>query len=261
MVLVLSVIVPAFNERPTIGGILIAISAALPDVPKEVIVVDDGSTDGTRDWLLANASGAGTTWHMPVLDPHGQLTESASPDARCPMQVRVLLHAKNLGKGGALRTGLAASTGGIVVIQDADLEYDPQDWAVMYDLIAKRRVADVVYGSRFTACPHRALYFHHYMANRLISFLFNMFYNQMLSDIEVCYKMMSRAVVDSLRLTCNDFGVEVQLSAQIARNRRWRIYEVGITYFGRTYDEGKKINWRDGLKAIWYLAKFRLTSV
>jgi glycosyltransferase involved in cell wall biosynthesis len=258
---VLSVIVPAFNERRTIASIIIAISAALPDVPKEVIVVDDGSTDGTRDWLLANAGHAGTQWRTPHIDMHGQLTEAASPDSRCPMQLRALLHEKNLGKGGALRTGLAASTGDIVIIQDADLEYDPQDWAVMYDLIAKRRVADVVYGSRFTACPHRALYFHHYMANRLISFIFNMLYNQMLTDIEVCYKMMSRAVVNSLRLTCNDFGVEVQLSAQIARNRHWRIYEVGISYFGRTYDEGKKINWRDGLMALWYLAKFRFTPV
>ncbi len=177
------------------------------------------------------------------------------------MTLRAIFHEKNRGKGGALRTGFAASTGDILIIQDADLEYDPQDWAVMYDLIAKRGVADVVYGSRFTACPHRALYFHHYMANRLISFVFNMLYNQMLSDIEVCYKKMSRAVLDSLALTCDDFGVEVQLSAQIARNRHWRIYEVGISYFGRTYDEGKKINWRDGLKALWYLVKFRFSRI
>jgi glycosyltransferase involved in cell wall biosynthesis len=257
----LSVIVPAFNERQTIAGIIVAISAALPDVPKEVIVVDDGSIDGTRDWLLANAGSAGTIWHMPLVAPNGDLAEHAAPDTRSPMTLRAIFHEKNRGKGGALRTGFAASTGDILIIQDADLEYDPQDWAVMYDLIAKRGVADVVYGSRFTACPHRALYFHHYMANRLISFVFNMLYNQMLSDIEVCYKMMSRAVLDSLALTCDDFGVEVQLSAQIARNRHWRIYEVGISYFGRTYDEGKKINWRDGLKALWYLVKFRFSRI
>jgi hypothetical protein len=127
----------------------------------------------------------------------------------------------------------------------------------MYELIAVRKVADVVYGSRFYGRPHRSLYYHHYMANRLISTIFNILYNQTLSDIEVCYKMFTREVRDSLRITCNDFGVEVQLGAQIALARRWRIYEVGIQYFGRTYDEGKKINWRDGLKALWYLVKFR----
>ena len=146
----------------------------------------------------------------------------------------------------------------MVVIQDADLEYDPEDWAQMLDLICRRRVADVVYGSRFYGRPHRALYFHHYMANRLISFLFNLLYNQTLSDIEVCYKMFTREVLESLSITANDFGFEVQFSAQVALARRWRIYEMGISYYGRTYDEGKKINWKDGVKALWYLLKYRL---
>ena len=161
-------------------------------------------------------------------------------------------------KGAALSTGFSAATGDICIVQDADLEYDPADWAAMYELVTVRGVADVVYGSRFYGRPHRALYFHHYMANRLISFLFNALYNQQLTDIEVCYKMFTREVLESLAITANDFGFEVQFSAQVALARRWRIYEVGISYYGRTYDEGKKINWTDGVKALWYLVKYRL---
>ena len=127
----------------------------------------------------------------------------------------------------------------------------------MFPLIVERKVADVVYGSRFYGRPHRSLYFHHYLGNRLISVLFNLLYNQMLSDIEVCYKMFTREVAKDLRLTSDGFGIEIEITAQIARARRWRIYEVGISYYGRTYDEGKKINWIDGLKALVYLFKFR----
>ena len=166
-------------------------------------------------------------------------------------------HPQNRGKGAALRTGFAAVSGEVVVIQDADLEYDPQDWAAMYDLIAVRKVADVVYGSRFQGRAHRSLYFHHYLANRLISLLFNALYNQTLSDIETCYKMMTAEVARSLRLSANDFGAEVEISANIARQRKLRIYELGISYYGRSYDEGKKINWKDGVKALWYLLKYR----
>ena len=143
------------------------------------------------------------------------------------------------------------------MIQDADLEYDPSDWQPMYHLIAVRKVADVVFGSRFYGRPHRSLYFHHYFANRLISLLFNIVFNQTLTDIETCYKMMTREVARSLRLTANDFGIEVEMSAEIARQRNLRIYELGISYYGRTYAEGKKINWKDGLKALWYVFKFR----
>jgi hypothetical protein len=121
-------------------------------------------------------------------------------------------------------------------------------------------VADVVYGSRFYGRPHRSLYFHHYLGNRTISLLFNALYNQTLSDIEACYKMMTREVKESLRLTCDDFGIEIEISAQIARARKWRIYEQGICYYGRTYSEGKKIRWSDGLKALWYLLKFRFAG-
>jgi hypothetical protein len=128
----------------------------------------------------------------------------------------------------------------------------------MFELIVDRGVADVVYGSRFYGRPHRALYFHHYLANRLISFLFNALYNQQLTDIEVCYKMFTRQVLDSLEITANDFGFEVQFSAQVSLAKRWRIYELGISYYGRTYEEGKKINWKDGVKALWYLIKYRI---
>jgi hypothetical protein len=128
----------------------------------------------------------------------------------------------------------------------------------MLPLILDKKIADVVYGSRFDSRPHRSLYFHHYLGNRLISLLFSMLYNQTLSDIETCYKMFSREVLKTLQLSANDFGFEIQLSAQIALARRWRVYEVGISYYGRTYDEGKKINWRDGVKALVYLLKWRL---
>jgi len=159
-----------------------------------------------------------------------------------------------------LQTALAAATGDLMVIQDGDLEYDPQDWTAMYDLIAVRKVADVVYGSRFYGLPHRALRFHHYMANSIISLFFSVLYDQKLTDVETCYKMFTREVRDSLRITHNDFGVELQLGAQIVLARRWRIYEVAIHYYGRTHAEGKKINWKDGVKALWYLVKYRFVS-
>jgi glycosyltransferase involved in cell wall biosynthesis len=256
---VLSVVIPAYNERNTIGRCIVAVAAILPDTPKEIVVVDDGSTDGTREWLTRNlerlAEGAGRL----SLDAAGELVGIVDP-AIAATRLQLCFHAANRGKGGALQTGLAAATGDVIVIQDADLEYDPADWPHMYDLIAERQVADVVFGSRFYGRPHRALYFHHYLANRLISFLFNLLFDQTLSDIEVCTKMIRREVRDSLRLTCNDFGIEVEISAQIARARHWRIYETGICYYGRTYAEGKKIGWRDGVKALWYLLRFRFAA-
>jgi glycosyltransferase involved in cell wall biosynthesis len=254
----LTVIIPAYNERHTLGKILAVVARTLPSVSKEIIIVDDCSTDGTREWLLSNFpkgewSGSGMT-----LDKDGNL--ELSSDARsAKITIHPLYHARNKGKGGGLQTGLTAATGDVIVFQDADLEYDPQDWVAMYDLIVVRRVADVVYGSRFYGRPHRSLYFHHYMANRLISLLFNILYNQTLTDIEACYKMMTHEVAKSLRLSANDFGVEIEISANIARRKNMRIYELGISYFGRTYVEGKKVNWRDGIKALWYLFKFRFS--
>ena len=254
--MLLSVIIPVYNERPTLGTILVAVSRALPNVSKEIVIVDDCSKDGTREWLKTNFPDGQRSGSMVDLDSNGNLAlaQVAGPST---ITIRPFYHERNRGKGGALQTGFAAVTGDVLVIQDADLEYDPSDWHQMYDLIAVRKVADVVFGSRFYGRPHRSLYFHHYLANRLISLLFNIVFNQTLTDIEICYKMMTREVARSLRLTANDFGIEVEMSAEIARQRTLRIYELGISYYGRTYAEGKKINWRDGLKALWYVFKFR----
>jgi glycosyltransferase involved in cell wall biosynthesis len=259
----LSIIMPAYNEIQTIGEILVRVVRALPDVPKEIVIVDDCSRDGTGPWLDRNLPGGRLTARSLALDAAGDLVvasgaaDTPGAAAAATTTLVVIRHERNQGKGKAVQTGFASCTGDVIVIQDADHEYDPNDWREMYDLIANRQVADVVYGSRFYGTAHRSLYYYHYLANRLISAIYNLMYNQTLTDIEVCYKMFTRQVLQSLRLSARDFGIEVQLSAQIALARRWRIYEVGIHYYGRTYQEGKKINWKDGLKALWYLVKFR----
>ncbi len=254
--MLLSIIIPVYNERHTLGPILVVVARALPNVSKEIIVVDDCSKDGTREWLKANFADGPRSGPAIDLDADGNVT-FAQGFGTSTVTIRPIYHERNRGKGGGLQTGFAAFTGDVLVIQDGDLEYDPQDWEQMYDLIAVRKVADVVFGSRFYGRPHRSLYFHHYLANRLISFLFNVVFNQTLTDIETCYKMMTGRVGRSLRLTADDFGIEVEMSAEIARQRDLRIYELGITYYGRTYAEGKKINWKDGLKALWYVFKYR----
>jgi glycosyltransferase involved in cell wall biosynthesis len=257
---VLSVVIPVYNEICTIGRILVEVVKALPEVPKQIVIVDDRSSDGTSDWLRKNLSGAKGSLRGVSLNSGGDLELSSDgPSDHATVSITIRHHERNRGKGAAVRTGLTSARGDVVVIQDADLEYDPNDWSRMLPLIVERKVADVVYGSRFYGRPHRSLYFHHYLGNRLISFVFNWLYDQMLSDIEVCYKMFTREVLNDLKLTSDDFGVEIEISAQIARRRRWRIYEVGISYYGRTYEEGKKINWRDGLKALFYLFKFRIS--
>jgi glycosyltransferase involved in cell wall biosynthesis len=255
----LSVVIPVYNERRTIADVLVRVIEALPSVQKEIVIVDDRSKDGTTDWLRQNLAGADLVYNGIDIDDEGNLilTEVEGIGVGKRFWFRVLFHERNRGKGGALQTGLSSATGDVIVIQDADLEYDPFDWSVMFDLIAQRRVADVVYGSRFSSRPHRSLYYHHLIANKLISFLFNILYNQALTDIEVCYKMFSQEVLQTLSLSCDDFGIEIELSTQIAKRRKWRIYEMGISYYGRTYAEGKKINWRDGIKALWYLVKYR----
>jgi glycosyltransferase involved in cell wall biosynthesis len=246
-----SILMPVYNEIGSIGAILDIVKVSLPGVTKEIVIVDDGSSDGTRDWLAGK---------FPLVGNESAIGTSGVPvnamSSEC--SIRVIFHSRNKGKGGAIQTAMRAATGAVLVIQDADLEYDPDDWKVMYALISDKKVADVVYGSRFYGKPHRSLYFHHYLANRLISLLFNLLCNQTLTDIETCYKMFTREVLATLNITANDFGIEVQISMQIALARRWRIYETGIHYYGRTYQEGKKINWRDGLKALWYLIRYRV---
>ena len=248
----LSILIPVYNEADTIESVIEKVLTSLPDIDKELVIVDDGSGDGTRERLEGLFGRALREHELAPLS----LT---SVDYRDLCTVRLVFLDANRGKGGALQVALRVCTGDVIVIQDADLEYEPGDLQGMYDLIVRRRVADVVYGSRFYGKPHRSLYFHHYVANRLISLLFNILYNQTLTDIEVCYKMFTRDVLRTLHITCDDFGFEIQISAQIALGAHWRVYEVGIHYFGRTYAEGKKIGWRDGLKALWYLVKFRVS--
>jgi glycosyltransferase involved in cell wall biosynthesis len=259
---VLSVVIPVYNEAGTIGRVVAQVAGALPDVGKQIIIVDDCSRDGTAEWLRRNLAAADGMWRGVSIDGDGEVRlsrEGAQQDAG--FSVTTVFHERNRGKGAALRTGFAHAAGDVIIVQDADLEYDPRDWSQMLPLIVDRQVADVVYGSRFFGRAHRSLYYHHYVGNRMISILFNILYNQMLSDVEVCYKMFRREVLQELNLTADDFGFEIEISAQIALARHWRIYEVGISYFGRTYDEGKKINWRDGVKALAYLVKFRLSAI
>ncbi len=246
----ISILIPVYNEIGSIAKIIDIVVVSLPGITKQIVIVDDGSTDGTRDWLAQ---------HFRIFPEGHILKETAASTVSGECTILVIFHAVNKGKGGAIQTALKEATGAVLVIQDADLEYDPEDWTEMYRLIATKNVADVVYGSRFYGKPHRSLYFHHYVANRLISLIFNVLCNQTLTDIETCYKMFTRDVLETLNLTANDFGFEVQISMQIALARKWRVYETGIHYYGRTYREGKKVNWKDGLKALWYLIRYRIS--
>lgn len=264
--LILSVVIPVYNERETLPRIIRAVMLALPETRKEIIVVDDGSKDGTRDWLRSafpedKVSIAG------VRRVAGEPIEFLSPEELkgrtdfCevlpqPAIVRRIFQEKNGGKGRALRTGFEQATGNVIVIQDADLEYDPADWTPMIRLI-EIGVADVVYGSRFYGKPHRSLYLYHLLGNKVITYLFNLLFDQTLTDLETCYKMFFRHTLDGVTLVSTDFGIEVELSARLAGSKKWRVYETAITYYGRTYVEGKKIGWRDGLMALWYVVKFR----
>ncbi|RAI43866.1 glycosyltransferase family 2 protein [Rhodoplanes roseus] len=254
----LSVIIPVYNERATLGRVVAAVTRALPGVEKEILIVDDGSRDGTTEWLKVNFPNGECSATTVSLDDRGQLSFCRQADG-ASTTFRPIYRTENGGKGAALRDGFARVTGDVAVIQDADLEYQPEDWTAMFDLIARRKVADVVYGSRFCGGRSGSPYLRHYLGNRLISFLFNTLYDQALSDIEVCYKMMTVSVLRSLVLSSNDFGIEIEISAGIARRAGLRIHETGISYAGRSYAEGKKIGWHDGVKALWYLLKFRFS--
>ncbi len=242
----LSIVMPVYNEVGTIKQIVEQIIRVDLPVEKELIIVDDGSTDGTRDFLQNLKQ---------KTEDSGE--KNLSSLLSTPL-VKVLFHPKNAGKGSALRTGFRHATGDILVIQDADLEYDPADWKDMLRLLLEDR-ADVVFGSRFYGKPHRVLYYHHFLGNKIICVLTNLLCNTNLSDVEVCYKMFRREVLDSLSLVSNDFGFEVEFTVKVTRSKKWRVYETAVSYYGRTYAEGKKINWKDALKALWYIFKFRFS--
>jgi glycosyltransferase involved in cell wall biosynthesis len=225
----LSVIIPVYNERSTIELLLKRVEAA--PYEKEIILVDDASTDGTREIL-----------------------ERLARDQRD--QVRLLLHAQNRGKGAAIRTAIEQVTGDIVIIQDADLEYDPQDYPRLLEPILDGH-ADVVFGNRFHGGPHRVLYFWHYLGNRFLTNLCNMVTNLNLGDMEVGYKVFRTEVLQRLRLKSDRFGIEPELTVKVAK-LGYRVYEVPIAYHGRTYAEGKKIGWKDGVAALYYIIRFRL---
>jgi glycosyltransferase involved in cell wall biosynthesis len=229
----LSVVVPAFNERRTIREIVARVRSVKLPVDVEVVIVDDCSTDGTRSILEE------LEW-LPG--------------------VRVLLHEQNRGKGAALRTGFSEATGDVVLVQDADLEYDPAEYPKLLQPILDGR-ADVVYGSRFMGGDcQRVLSFWHSMGNRVLTLLSNMSTDLNLTDMETCYKVFRREVIQSMDLEEDRFGFEPEITARLAA-LRCRIYEVGISYSGRTYAEGKKIGWRDGLRAIWCIVKFRPSRI
>jgi len=265
--LVLSVVIPVYNERETLPRIIRAVMLALPETRKEIIIVDDGSKDGTREWLQAAFPGESAQIASVRRVDNRPIEFCTTEDlghaaagfeaVRRPVTVRCIFQKVNGGKGRALRTGFEQATGDVIVIQDADLEYDPSDWVPMMRLI-EIGVADVVYGSRFYGKPHRSLYLYHMLGNKLITYMFNVLFDQTLTDLETCYKMFIRSALDGVELISNDFGIEVELTARLAGSKKWRVYETAITYYGRTYLEGKKIGWRDGLKALWYVLKFWL---
>ncbi|RMF92057.1 MAG: glycosyltransferase family 2 protein [Candidatus Schekmanbacteria bacterium] len=223
----LSIVIPVYNEKDLVLKLLRKVEEKV-QLNKEIIIVDDCSTDGTRE-ILKNLENEN--------------------------KYKILFHSKNMGKGAALRTGFSQATGDIIMIQDADLEYDPSEYKILIDPILNDQ-ADVVYGSRFLSGPHRVLLFWHYVGNKILTTFSNMMTNLNLSDMETCYKVFRRKVLEKINLKSNRFGFEPEFTAKIAKNK-FRIYEVPISYHGRDYNEGKKITWKDGVVAIWCIIKYR----
>jgi len=231
----LSIVIPVYNEAATLDEIIRQVTAVDTGMETELVLVDDCSRDGSADKL--------------------RQIQAAHPDWK------VFFHEYNRGKGAALRSGFAAATGDVILIQDADLEYDPKDYPRLLGPILDGH-ADVVYGSRFIGGgPHRVVYFWHSLGNRFLTLISNMMTDLNLTDMEVCYKVFRREVLESIGLREDRFGFEVEVTAKIARGKRWRIYEVPISYYGRSYAEGKKITWKDGVQALWCILKYRFRPV
>ena len=244
----LSVVIPVYNEKATIDEIL----RRVIETPfrKEIVLVDDCSTDGTRQILEK-------------LSQLQSLGEAQAPafDGGDPIELgdlRIFFQERNQGKGAALRRGFAEVAGDIVLVQDADLEYDPRDYHKLLEPLVDGR-ADVVFGSRFLGGPQRVHYFWHYVANKMLTLLSDIFTNLKLTDMETCYKVFRREVLQGITLKSDRFGFEPEITAKVAKGD-WRIYEVPISYAGRTYEEGKKITWKDGVQALWCIIRFRFTD-
>ena len=234
----LSIVIPAYNEGRTIHLILDRVKAvSLRDqIAKEVIIVNDCSKDNTEEAI--------------------QIYMAANPE----LNIQYFKHEVNQGKGAALHTGIEKATGDFVIIQDADLEYDPNEYNILLQPILDG-FADVVYGSRFMGGnPHRILFFWHSIGNKMLTFLSNMFTNLNLTDMETCYKLFRREIIQGIQLKEKRFGFEPEVTAKVSRVPKVRIYEVGISYYGRTYEEGKKIGWKDGFRAIWCILKYNFFS-